>query len=80
MARPLHKLTQEALDLDPVERIELANTLYESLADAPNAPTDWDLACVEESERRLAEHERHGGPTYTWEEVRAEILERLARR
>ncbi|MCK6525109.1 addiction module protein [Myxococcota bacterium] len=79
MARPLQKLTEEALVLDPAERIELANTLYESLA-TPNPLTEWELACVEESERRLEEHERLGGPTYTWEEVRAEILERLARR
>ena len=79
MARPLHKLTEEALILDPAERIELATTLYESLA-TPNPLTEWDLACVDESERRLAEHERLGGPTFTWEEVRAEILERLARR
>ncbi len=64
MTRPL------PFEQTPCEHVEASSP-------CPLCDKAWDLACVDEAERRLAEHERLGGPTFTWEEVRAEIQERL---
>ncbi|MCB9765855.1 MAG: addiction module protein [Alphaproteobacteria bacterium] len=81
MARPLHVLTTEAMELDPADRLRLATELIDSV-EGPEDP-EWVEAWTVEIQRRTAEADARaarGEPRgSTWEEVRERILQRLSR-
>jgi putative addiction module component (TIGR02574 family) len=63
----------ELLQLSPAERIQLAEDLWDSVADSMPDLTQEQIA---ECERRLAEHDRDPTRALPWEEVRARLLSR----
>ena len=71
-------LLDEALDLPADERADLAVKLLESLPEAPegDVATAWD-AEIRRRVGRMLDGEAKGS---SWSEVRARVLERLARR
>ncbi len=78
VARSTEALFSEALGLATTERLKLASELIASV-DGPPDP-DWDRAWLAELDRRMEEAARRREPLPEWAEVRAGILERLARR
>jgi putative addiction module component (TIGR02574 family) len=76
MADTLKELEAQARSLSPEERARLAQSLLESLRDAPVAEIEkaWDAEIVE----RVAAYDRGELPTFTAEDVFAEAR-RLAR-
>jgi putative addiction module component (TIGR02574 family) len=71
-------LLDEALDLPADERADLAVKLLESLPEAPEGEvaTAWD-AEIRKRVGRMLDGEAKGS---SWSDVRARVLERLARR
>jgi putative addiction module component (TIGR02574 family) len=66
-------LMAELLQLSPAERIQLAEDLWDSVADSMPDLTQEQIA---ECERRLAEHDRDPSTARPWEEVRARLWSR----
>lgn len=75
MVRSVHELTQEALKLPAADRLALATELIDSV-DGGGDP-QWERAWLEELSARRARGSAGARP---WNEVRKEILERLANR
>jgi putative addiction module component (TIGR02574 family) len=70
-------LRDQAMQLSPAERIELAHDLWASVPpDHASLPpvTEAQLA---EAKHRLAEHRADPGSAVPWEEVRARLWSRL---
>lgn len=82
MALPLHILTDEALALEPAERLQLATELMDSVEDPERG--DWSGLWTTEVRRRSAAadaREAQGQPRGAdWDEVRERLLLDLARR
>ena len=78
MSRPLCKITEDALALPEDERLALASELIDSVEGSED-PT-WSALWSAELDRRVAEAERSGDRGRPWDVVRAEMLERLARK
>lgn len=72
MNRPLNEL----LKLSVPERIQLAEDLWGSIANDPDALPLTD-AHRTEIERRLAEHDRDPESSIPWEETRARLHQRF---
>ncbi len=66
----------DLLELSPAERIQLAQDLWDSIVDQPDAVPLSEEQC-QELDRRLAEHRRDPSTASRWEDVRARILQRL---
>ena len=65
--------------LSPSERIQLAEDLWDSVAqDSPDTAFPVSAELAAELERRAAEYEADPEAARPWEEVRAEIAQRLA--
>jgi putative addiction module component (TIGR02574 family) len=75
MVRSLHQLAQEALKLSAADRLALATELIDSV-DGGGDP-EWEEAWLKELSARRARGSAGARP---WNEVRKEILERLANR
>jgi putative addiction module component (TIGR02574 family) len=67
-------LWDELMKLSPSERIQLAQDLWDSIAEEEMPPLTPEQ--IEEIERRLAEHEKDPGRAVPWEEVRARLWAR----
>jgi putative addiction module component (TIGR02574 family) len=67
-------LWDELMKLSPAERIQLAQDLWDSIAEEEMPPLTPEQ--IEEIERRLAEHEKDPGSAIPWEEVRARLWAR----
>ena len=78
MSRPLRKITEDALALPEDERLALASELIDSVEGSEDPV--WSASWSAELDRRVAEAERSGDRGRPWDVVRAEMLERLARR
>jgi putative addiction module component (TIGR02574 family) len=78
MSLPLHVVTTEAMALDPADRLRLAKELLDSVEEPAGA--GWGQAWSAVLDRRVAEAERTGDRGRPWDEVRAELLNDLARR
>jgi len=65
--------------LTPAERVELAHELWES---AESSEDGWILTEAQRAEldRRLEEYERDPDAGVDWEDLREELLQRVARR
>ena len=68
-------LLKELLELTPEERIELAQDLWDSIAQEEMPPLTE--AQKRELDRRIAEHEKNPERTAPWEEVRARLWARF---
>jgi putative addiction module component (TIGR02574 family) len=66
-------LMAELLSLSPAERIQVAEDIWDSVADSMPDLTQEQIA---ECERRLAEHDRNPSTALPWEEVRARLWSR----
>ena len=75
MTRRAKKLLDEALELDPSDRADLAATLLESLDGEPE--DGIEEAWAQEVERRVAEVESGALRTIPWSEARQALLKRL---
>ncbi len=64
-------LLQELLQLSPSERIELAQDLWDSIAEEDLPPLTAEQE--REIERRLAEHDKDPSRASSWEDVRERI-------
>lgn len=71
MSRAVRDLYEEAAELPPDERAELAGLLLESLEDHPSA--NYEEAWATEIERRMAEYRAGRVKTIPWHEVRASL-------
>jgi putative addiction module component (TIGR02574 family) len=78
MGQALRKLTEQALALDERDRLALAADLIDSVEGPADAA--WASAWSAELDRRVAEADRTGDRGRPWDEVRAELLSRLADR
>jgi putative addiction module component (TIGR02574 family) len=66
----------DLLKLSPAERIQLAQDLWDSILDEPEAvPLTEEQR--QELDRRLAEHERDPSTAIPWEVVRSRLQERF---
>lgn len=66
----------DLLKLSPAERIQLAQDLWDSILDEPEAvPLTEEQH--QELDRRLAEHERDPSTAIPWEVVRSRLQERF---
>ena len=73
-------MPKPALDfshLTAAERIQLAEDLWDSIADAPEALELTDAQRAE-LDRRLAEHRADPGSAIPWEQVRKDLFKRGA--
>jgi len=78
MSRTLRDLYRDASELPEKERAELAGLLLESLESEPEA--DVEAAWSEEIERRVREIDSGKVRTIPWEQVRAQMHDRLTER
>jgi len=78
VGRAVGDLLAEAIGLPVPERLKLASDLIASVDGPPDA--DWDAVWLAELDRRVDAARRRGTPAPEWSEVRARILDRLARR
>ncbi len=82
--RPSHagvrdpKIANDALPLPEEDRLALATELIDSVEGSEDA--EWAVAWSAELDHRVAEADRTGDRGRPWDQVRAELLERLARR
>jgi putative addiction module component (TIGR02574 family) len=72
MPRP--EIWTELMELSPQERIELAEDLWDSVAERDMPPLTPEQK--EELDRRYAEHLRDPGSASKWEDVKARLLAR----
>ena len=77
MTRVARDLLAEALHLPQKERADLAAEIIASL-DGP-ADADWAAAWAAELDLRIRAADERGTPLPEWAEVRARILDRIAR-
>jgi len=70
---PLHVITTQAMSLDPSDRLRLATELIDSVEEPED--TEWRDAWLRETEER-----RKQGGGVPWEDARAQILQKLAKR
>ncbi len=73
-----HELAIGALALDAADRLRLASELIDSV-EGPEDP-GWSQAWASELDRRVADAERSGERGRPWNEVRSDLLKRLASR
>lgn len=78
MSLPLHIVTAEAMALDPSDRMRLASELIDSVEGAEDPA--WEGAWAAELDHRASEADQRGERGRPWDEVRADILGKLARR
>lgn len=78
MGRTLRKLHDDALALPEQDGLVLAAELIDSV-EGPEDPT-WSAVWSAELDRRVTEADGTGDRGRPWDQVRAELLERLARR
>jgi putative addiction module component (TIGR02574 family) len=78
MSRSVHALAIEALDLEPGERLRLATELIDSVEGVEDP--SWGAAWSEELDRRVKQAEQTGNHGRSWDEVRRDLLARLAAR
>ena len=78
MSRTLRKVAKDALALPEEDRLALATELIDSVEGPEDA--EWAAAWSAELDRRVAEADRTGDRGRPWDQVRTELLERLARR
>lgn len=78
MSRTLRKIADDALALPEQDRLALATELIDSV-EGPEDP-EWAAAWSTELDRRVAAADQTGDRGRPWDQVRAELLERLARR
>lgn len=71
MSRAVRDLYEQAAELSPNDRAELAGLLLESLEAHPVA--DREEAWAREIERRMADYRAGRVKTLSWEEVRANL-------
>jgi putative addiction module component (TIGR02574 family) len=69
------ELWLELMKLTPAERIDLAQDLWDSIAQQELPPLTNDEK--EELDRRYAEHLRDPSTAITWDEVKARLAARL---
>jgi len=72
MGTTTQKLYEEAMKLDPDERVALTGLLIESLE--PETEEGVEEAWIAEIERRMAELDSGAVQTIPWEEVRARLF------
>jgi len=68
------ELVAELLKLEPEERLELVEVLWDSVDDKDKPLTDAQAA---EVKRRIDEHERDPSSAIPWEVVRARLWSRF---
>ncbi len=78
MSSRFDSLAQDALALDPGERLRLASQLIDSV-EGPADPT-WCAAWSAELDRRAAKADQQAVRGRTWEEVHADLSRRLTER
>ena len=78
MGRAPREIADEALALSEQDRLALAAVLIDSV-EGPEDP-DWVEEWSKELDHRVAEADRTGDRGRPWDQVRAELLGRLARR
>jgi putative addiction module component (TIGR02574 family) len=71
MSRAVLDLYEQAAELPPNDRAELAGLLLESLDHPP--PADHEEAWAREIERRMADYRAGRVKTISWQEVRAQL-------
>ena len=71
MSRAVLDLYEQAAELPPNDRAELAGLLLESLEDHPAA--DYEEAWAREIERRMADYRAGRVKTLSWQYVRAHL-------
>jgi len=71
MTRPVEELLEQASELTPNDRAELAGRLLESIEEPPDA--DVEEAWAAEIERRMADYRAGRVTTIPWSEVRAHL-------
>jgi putative addiction module component (TIGR02574 family) len=69
------EIRKRALELPADERLALASELIDSVEGREDP--EWGAAWAAELDRRVRELEQGTAKTIPWEQVRAEILERL---
>jgi putative addiction module component (TIGR02574 family) len=67
-------LLDEVLKLEPADRLEVMDILWESLDPQDHPPVSDEV--LEEAERRIDEHERDPGSAIPWEDVRTWLWSR----
>lgn len=77
MSNTVRDLAQRALQLSERDRLELAAELIDSVETPDPA---WEEIWATELDRRVGEAERTGERGEAWSTIRAEALERLARK
>ena len=80
MPHTYEEVRQLAHELPENQRIQLANSLWESVdfEESDATETEIEAAWGEEVERRVAEIAAGTAVTYSWEEVEGPLLARLA--
>jgi putative addiction module component (TIGR02574 family) len=66
----------DLLKLTPAERIQIAQDLWDSIAEEPDVLPLSDEQCAE-LERRVAEHEQDPSTAIPWEEARTRLRDRF---
>ncbi|MCK6526855.1 addiction module protein [Myxococcota bacterium] len=79
MANPFYDIAARAFALDPADRLRLAADLIDSVEGCTPDPA-WSASWSVELDRRADEADRVGDQGRPWEEVRADLLRRLAGR
>jgi putative addiction module component (TIGR02574 family) len=74
--RKLESLLAELLKLNPTERIQLAEDLWDSVSASAEAMPGLTAAQLEEIELRLIEHSRDPTSAISWEQVRMRLWKR----
>ena len=74
MSERIDEVTQEALSLSPLERMQLIDRLYDSIRPGHERAIEREWAA--ESERRIDAYERGEADTISYEEMKRELRER----
>jgi putative addiction module component (TIGR02574 family) len=74
----LESLLAELLKLNPAERIQLADDLWDSVSASPESLPGLTAAQLKEIERRLIEHSRDPTSSISWEQVHMRLWKRLS--
>lgn len=71
----VRKITvEDTLDMSPQERLELAQEIWDSVADSPAGPPAMSDDERAELECRLEAHLRNPHDTIPWEQVKKQVL------
>jgi len=76
--RKLQSLLAELLTLNPAERIQLAEDLWDNASASPESMPGLTAAQLKEIERRLIERSRDPTSAISWEQVRMRLWKRLS--